>query len=141
MSRLRIVLDTNVLVSALRSRRGASHQVLTRIGSGLFDTSISVALFLEYEDAAKRLVKRGGLSTSDIDVVLNYVASSSDHQRIFYLWRPYLRDVKDDMVLELAVAAQADAIITYNARDYKGIEHFVIRLLKPHELLEAIGET
>ena len=61
------------------------------------------------------------------------------HQEIFFLWRPFLPDPTDDHVLEVAVAAGCDAIVTYNKRDFKGIEKFGLRILDPRELLSEIG--
>lgn len=140
MKPLKIAIDTNVLVSALRSRRGASYRLLKLIDSPKIEVHISVPLFLEYEDAAKRLVRRGGLGSTDVDAILDYVAHISKHQQIFFLWRPALKDPKDDMVLELAVAAGCNAIVTYNKKDFVGVERFGIRLLDPRQLLAEIGE-
>jgi putative PIN family toxin of toxin-antitoxin system len=133
-----VVLDTNVLVSALRSSRGASHQVLRRIDSDAIEVNVSVPLFLEYEAATARLVEEGFIVQADLDAVLDYVAAAAQHRSVFFLWRPLLRDPGDDMVLECAVAAQADAIVTFNQRDFYGAERFGLRILTPRELLEEM---
>jgi putative PIN family toxin of toxin-antitoxin system len=135
-----IVIDTNVLVAALRSRRGASHKLLMLIGSGRFDFSISVALILEYESVAKRLVEETPLTISDIDDILDYLCAAAIHREVFFLWRPFLSDPKDDMVLELAVAANCDFIVTFNSRDFIGVEQFGLRVITPQEFLKEIGE-
>src|SRR5262245_12827361 len=109
-----IVMDTSVLVSALRSQRGASHLLLSRIDSGLFELHLSVPLVLEYEEACKRLVGAIPLTLDDITAIIDYLCRVAHHQRIFFLWRPLLRDPADDMVLELAVAAGCDHLLTYN---------------------------
>ena len=135
-----MVLDTNVLVSALRSRRGASFRLLTVIDSEALQVSLSVPLCLEYEQALVRLAQDVPLTREDVDIALDYVASVAEHRQVFYLWRPILRDPKDDMVLELAVAAQAHAIVTFNKRHFRGVDQFGIRLLTPKELLMELGE-
>jgi len=134
------VLDTNILVSALRSKRGASYKLLNMIDDERLVVNLSVPLFLEYEDAAKRLVKKGGLRIRDVDAILGYVAAIAEARAIHYLWRPLLRDPKDDMLLELAVAGNADAIVTLNKRDFEGVDRFGVRLLTPQELLRELGE-
>ncbi|HWX39613.1 MAG TPA: putative toxin-antitoxin system toxin component, PIN family [Blastocatellia bacterium] len=110
-----VVIDTNVLIAALRSRRGASHRLMMLIGDGRWQMNLSVPLVLEYEEVAKRLLPRLGLAEEDIDAILDYVCSKANLREIFYLWRPLLPDPKDDMVLELAVESQTDFIVTYNA--------------------------
>jgi len=81
-----------------------------------------------------------GLTHSDIDDILDFLCSVSDHRQIFYLWRPFLRDPGDDMVLELAVEAETDFILTHNLRDFAGAEQFDVRVVTPQEFLRHIGE-
>src|SRR4051812_48739949 len=99
-----IVLDTNVLVAALRSQSGASHKLLLLIDSGKFEINISVPVFLEYEYVLKQMLTEINLGIEDVDDILDYLARVSNRITIHYLWRPFLSDPKDDMVLELAVA-------------------------------------
>lgn len=133
------MIDTNVFVSALRSRRGASFRLLSLVDSGLFEVSLSVPLVLEYEDAAKRGSDELGLSHADIDDVLDYVCRVADRRRIHFLWRPVLRDPKDDLVLELAVEAGCQFIVTFNKRDFAGVEQFAVEVVTPREFLHVIG--
>lgn len=135
-----IVIDTNVLVASLRSRRGASFRLLSLLDDEKVKLNVSVPLVLEYEDAAKRLVGESALTENDIADVLDYICKIANHREVYYLWRPFLRDQKDDMVLELAVAAQCDFIVTYNKDDFKGIERFGLRALTAKEFLQEIGE-
>lgn len=135
-----IVIDTNVLVAALRSKRGASYKLLTLINSEKFRTRISVPLALEYEDVAKRLLADIPLTEQNVDNILDYLCAVAQRQQIFYLWRPFLQDPNDDMVLELAVAANCDFIVTYNKRDFRGAERFGLRVVTPKEFLKEIGE-
>jgi putative PIN family toxin of toxin-antitoxin system len=136
----RVVLDTNVIVSALRSRRGASAALLHGVGTGGFEHYLSVALLLEYESALKRPESGVKLAPEAIDDVLDYLAAAGRLQEIFYLWRPVLSDPADDHVLEIAVAGGCQAIVTYNRRDFRRAGGFGIRILKPAELLFELEE-
>src|SRR5258708_1412192 len=134
-----IVLDTNILIAALRSKRGGAYQLLTMVGTGRFEIVLSVALVLEYEDVIARFPSELALTTQDVDNILDYLCATAKRQRIYYLWRPFLRDPKDDMLLELAVSAACQFVITYNLRDFAGIERFGVRAVMPREFLELIG--
>ena len=134
-----VVLDTNVLISALRSNQGASYQLLSLVGTGSFELSVSVPLVFEYEDVAKRQTASVGLTGAEIDVVLDYLCSVAQHHRIYFLWRPVLRDPRDDMVLELAVEAACDFIATHNIRDFAGAERFGVQVISPSAFLRRIG--
>lgn len=140
MTHYTIVIDTNVLAAALQSSRGAAYKLLMLIGTGKFTFYLSVPLLLEYEDVAKRLLEAISLDNQDIDAILDYICATAQRQQIFYLWRPYLKDPKDDMVLELAVSAGCNFIVTYNGKDFMGAEHFGLHVLTPREFLEKIGE-
>jgi putative PIN family toxin of toxin-antitoxin system len=135
-----VVVDTNVLIAALRSRRGASHRLLSLIGDGRWQMNLSVPLFLEYEDVAKR--PNSGLIPSDgeIDDILDFICAEANLREIFYLWRPVLPDPKDDFILELAVESRCDFIITFNVRDFAGAEKFGIEIITPQEFLRKLGE-
>jgi putative PIN family toxin of toxin-antitoxin system len=135
-----IVVDTNVFISALRSKRGASYKLLMLIDSGKFEVNVSVPLVLEYEDAAKRLIEEIPLSERDIDDIIDYICKVSSHQKIYYLWRPFLNDPNDDLVLELGVAAGCDFVVTHNQKDFGDVERFGIRAITPKAFLEIIGE-
>lgn len=135
----RFVIDTSVVVAGLRSRRGAAFLVLEEIGSDRFEIALSVPLVLEYEDALGRHARAAGLSRADIDTLLNYFCRVGHRQAIFFLWRPFLPDPNDDHLLELAVAAGCEGIVTYNVRDFVGVEQFGIRVLEPAAFLRRIG--
>lgn len=140
MRRIQIVIDTNVFLSVLRSNRGASFLLLMLIGqSDLFEINLSVPLVLEYEDVAKRPGLVPALSMRDIDDILDYLCSVANRHTIFFLWRPFLKDPKDDMVLELAVEAQCEYIVTFNRKDFTGSDQFGIIVVTPQEFLRKIG--
>ena len=141
MSADHIVLDTNVLIAALRSRHGAAYKLLWLLGSEKFTVHISVPLVLEYEDVALRMVGQSALTPEDIDAILDYICSVAVHHKVFYLWRPFLPDPSDDMVLELAVAGRCNFIVTYNQKDFIGIEQFGIQAITPQAFLKRIGAS
>lgn len=136
---MRVVLDTNVLYSALRSRQGASFALLSQLGTGAFQPVVSVALCLEYEDVLLR--EPTLLSPAAIGDILDYLVSVSLHQRIHFLWRPILRDPKDDLVLELAANAGCPYIVTFNVRDFRGSERFGVTAITPPDFLALLGGT
>jgi putative PIN family toxin of toxin-antitoxin system len=135
-----IVIDTNVIVAGLSSRRGSSFQLLILIGTGQFDINLSVPLVLEYTDVLLRELPNLYLSREEVDDLIDFYCSVGIPHEIFFLWRPFLRDPKDDMVLELAVKAGCQSIITYNTRDFAGVEQFGLSLLEPSEFLRLIGK-
>ena len=135
----RVVLDTNVLVAGLRSRQGASFRLLDLVGRGKFEIALSVPLVFEYEDALLRHAAVTGLSRRDVDAVLDYFCSVAHLQTIFFLWRPLLPDPKDDLVLELAVAAGCRTVVTYNVRDFRGGESLGVSARRPGPFLKDIG--
>ncbi|MDR1412678.1 MAG: putative toxin-antitoxin system toxin component, PIN family [Actinomycetes bacterium] len=137
-----ILLDTNVFVSATRSRAGASWQLLNLAPQQKFRLALSVSLVTEYEDAATRAHPNKTLSDADIEQLVSDLCSIAHLQEVYYLWRPFLRDSHDDHVLELAVAANCHCIVTYNLRDFAGVtRQFGIEILKPRQYLERLGET
>ncbi|MCY7375448.1 MAG: putative toxin-antitoxin system toxin component, PIN family [Pyrinomonadaceae bacterium] len=135
-----IVIDTNVFISALRSQFGVSYKLFMMLESGKFESNLSVSLAMEYEEVSKRILAEIKLTKEDVEEILNYVFSTANRRQVYYLWRPFLRDPKDDMVLELAVAASCEIIVTYNTKDFRGVEKFGIKTMTPLEFLREIGE-
>ena len=135
-----VVIDTNVIVAGLRSRRGSAFQLITLMGTGQFDIHLSVPLVLEYTDVLLRELPKLYLSREEVDDLIDFYCAVGQQHEIFFLWRPFLRDPKDDMVLELAVKAGCESIITYNTRDFAGVEQFGLNLLEPSEFLRSIGK-
>lgn len=137
MKRL-IVIDTNVILSALRSNKGKSFELISNIGNGVFDFAISVPLVLEYEAILKKYLDKNIFSNQDIEDFINYICAAGIKTKIFYLWRPFLKDPFDDHVLELAINAEAQSIVTFNKKDFIEAESFGIKIQTPKEFLEEI---
>jgi putative PIN family toxin of toxin-antitoxin system len=132
----RAVLDTNVIVSAFRSRRGPAFRLVSAVGKGRFEISVSVPLVLEYEEVLRRAT---ALEEQEVMDVLRFLCSVAKRQNIYFLWRPILPDTKDDMVLELAVASRASSIVTYNTKDFALARTFGIEVLTPETFLRIAG--
>lgn len=136
------VLDTNILVAALWSRLGASFQLLRRVVTGRLSIAVSVALALEYEEVLNRasIAKAAWATADERDAILDAVLANA--RRIMPIrtsLRPALSDPSDDMVLECAVQAGADAIVTMNVRDFReACELYRVDLLRPWELLRRL---
>ncbi|WP_367870379.1 putative toxin-antitoxin system toxin component, PIN family [Luteolibacter sp. Populi] len=137
---MRVVLDTCVLVSALRSNRGASFQLVSLIPHPSFQISLSVGLYTEWCDVISRPEHLPpGKTTPQAIAFLRYLASQAHLQNIHFLWRPCLKDPDDDMLLELAVAAGCPYIITHNIRDFANTKPFGIQALTPRDFLNLIA--
>jgi len=122
----------------MRSDQGASYQILMLLGGNVFEMCLTVSLAMEYEAATIRLVRETPLTRRDIGDVLDYLCSQGNRHKVHFLWRPFLNDPDDDMVLEAAVASGAKYIVTHNTRDFAGVEKFGIRVLKPGVFLKAV---
>jgi len=135
---LEVVLDTNVLVAALRSSLGASFRLLNTLEHRAWQPVISPALALEYEAVLKRKAADIGLKVEEVDDFVEYICSRARLLQIYFRWRPVLRDPDDDRILELAVRARC-AIVTFNWRHFAGAERFGVGLLSPGALLNLLG--
>lgn len=138
MSLPQIVLDTNVLVSALRSTRGPSFQLVSLLDAGRFEINLSVPLVVEYEDVLTRQRKKLGLSVAEVGGFLDFLCRVGNLHEVYFLWRPLLRDPKDEMVAEVAVKARCRHIVTYNLRDFGGVDSFGIAAVRPHDFLTSL---
>lgn len=135
------ILDTDVIVAMIRSRSGASAEIVRRCLRREVGIGLSVSLALEYEAVAMRPIHltAGGLSESDAQTVIDALVSVAVWVEPHFLWRPQLRDPDDEMVLEAAVNGGAGAIVTFNRKDFAAAaERFGIDVLRPREALEMI---
>jgi putative PIN family toxin of toxin-antitoxin system len=138
MDQIKVLIDTNVLYAGLYSSRGASYQVLRAIEGDRIRIALSTTLLFECEDVLKRNQSSLGLSDGEIEAILDDLCSRSEHQKIYFLWRPKLSDPKDDHILELAIASGIATIVTHNLKDFAKAKEFGIRVITPRQLLEEI---
>lgn len=141
---MKIVIDTNVIFAALYSSKGASYKLLYWLfQSKQKHNVVSTTLVLEYMDVLtreKNMQHYKQLSQHDIESFVDDICAISHHQKIYFLWRPFLRDANDDMVLEVAANAGAEAIVTFNPKDFKGVkEKFNIDIVSPKIFLQKKG--
>jgi putative PIN family toxin of toxin-antitoxin system len=135
---LDIVLDTNIVVSAMKSKRGASYAILEKIYSDEIVIHLSIPLVMEYEEVLSRtgFVFPQALVSGLIDDL----CSVGIHHEVYFLWRPYLKDPDDDFVLELALRSGCDYLVTHNVRDFAGIDKLGITVIRPKDLLARIRD-
>lgn len=138
--KVRVVLDSNVLVAGFRSRRGASFRLLQLLRAGRFEIALSVPLALEYEAELIRHAALLGLRRGEAERLVDYLCRVAHRQEIHFLWRPALTDPKDEFILELAVAAGCNAIVTHNVRDFAGASGLV-PVMVPSAFLKIVEET
>lgn len=136
--RPQIVIDTNVWVAGRRSKKGASAQFITLIETGRFDFHISVPLVLEYEQVLMRMRGELGLSSQEVNRLLDGICRVGHEHEIAYLWRTHVKDPNDAHVLEVAVAAGCDYIVTFNVKDFPEAHRFGIEVLTPGAFLHRL---
>ncbi|MCC5846406.1 MAG: PIN domain-containing protein [Verrucomicrobia bacterium] len=139
---MRFILDTNVIIAALRSRSGASYALLERLPHPDYTPCLSNALYLEMVSVALRPVNRPAhWAEGDVLQFLRGYAAMCHLQDIYFLWRPFLPDPDDDLVLELAFAAKATYIVTHNVNDFRKSETLGVRAIKPQHFLKRLEAT
>ena len=137
---MRLILDTNVLVAAVRSRTGASNPLVIAGFQGRFRWCCSVPLFYEYEDVLNRaeFLLDAGISRKDIGRMLESIARTVEPVEVHFRWRPQLTDPADEIVLEAAINAQA-SVVTHNRKDFAGVPaRFDVEVLAPGDALRRI---
>lgn len=135
------MLDTDVLVAAMRSRRGASWQLVDRALARKFSLLLSVPLVLEYEAVLAREEHRivHCLGPAQLGEVINSLVNVAEPVQIRFLWRPLLSDPTDDMVLETALNGQADLLVTFNQEDFAAAARgFALKIVRPSEALHRL---
>jgi predicted nucleic acid-binding protein len=136
---MRVTFDTSVLVAAARSRLGASFALISAIPSSDFQICLSIGLYAEWQDVLTRPEHLPqGQTAENALAFLRYLAGQAWLQDIFFLWRPFLPDPDDDMILELAFAANCRYIVTHNLRDFRGCDQLGIEAITPGEFLKRL---
>jgi len=136
---MRLVMDTDVLVAGIRSPAGASAELLRRAITGRARLLASVPLFIECEAVATRTehLAAAGARKEDVLTLLDTLAACVDIVHLHFLWRPQLRDPDDELMLEAAVNGRADAIVTFNRRDFVTAAQFGVAVIAPAEALKG----
>lgn len=138
---MKLVLDTNVVLAALLSRRGASHWIVRRALERKVAIAVSVPLFLEYEEVLSRQdhLRRIGWTRRELGTFLDTLAAIAEPTAIWFLWRPGAVDPSDEMVVECAASSRADALVTFNVRHMRtAAREFGFRLMVPREAVHAL---
>jgi putative PIN family toxin of toxin-antitoxin system len=136
---VRAVLDTSVLVAAARSRNGASYQLVSMLPTSRFDFALSIALYTEWQAVLTRPEHMPpGVAVEGVLAYLRYLASIAHLQDVHFLWRPFLRDPDDDMVLECAVASDSQYIVTHNIRDFSRVTELKVHAITPADFLKLL---
>ncbi len=142
LAQMRVVFDTSVLVAAARSRNGASFALVAAIPAPRFEICLSVGLYAEWQDVLSRPEHLPpGRTAQDARKFLRFLAGHAHLQDIFFLWRPFLSDPDDDMILELAFAAGCRYIVTHNVRDFRGCDQLGTEAITPREFLAVLKQT
>ena len=135
---MKAVMDTNVLIAALRSRQGASFEVFRRLRVGEWTAVLSNHLLFELEEVIKRDAAAFGLTLADVDELLNAVCARGEAWPLPHGWEPLLSDPDDEPLVELAWASGANRIVTHNTRDLWPATRLGIEVLKPREFLAIL---
>ena len=138
----RIIIDTCVIVSALKSKNGASYKIFSNINKSVFRYGISVALFLEYKSKLLEFSKTKllPLNINDVNIILSALVYYSHNVPIYYHIRPNLKDENDNMVYECGVNFGAEYIVTHNIKDFKGgdLKPFNTKIITPQQFLKKV---
>jgi putative PIN family toxin of toxin-antitoxin system len=138
---VRVLVDTDVVVAAMRSPRGASAELLRRIDKGKATMLLSVALALEYEAKCMLAEHRlaAGLTVAEAGIYIDGLIAMAEPVQMHFRWRPQLHDPGDELVLEAAVNGMASAIVTFNEKDLREAWlSFGIAVIRPGEALRRI---
>ena len=136
---MRVVLDTSVLVAAARSRNGASFELMRMLPSRRFEPALTIALYTEWQAVLTRPEHLPPGATAEMSLgYLRYLASIAHLQDVHFLWRPFLSDPDDDMVVECAVASGSQFIVTHNIKDFRRVEELKLQAVKPADFLNLL---
>lgn len=138
---MKVVLDADVVIAGLRSPTGASAELMRMARTRKLGIVVSVPLLLEYESVVIRpeQLQAMRLSAQDALAVIDVLVDVAEWTKISFLWRPQTRDPGDEMVLEAAINARVDAIVTFNRRDFGDAPaRFGIGCWLPREALEKM---
>jgi putative PIN family toxin of toxin-antitoxin system len=135
---VKAVMDTNVLIAALRSRQGASFEILRRLRFGEWTAVLSNHLLYEYEEIVKRQAPELGLGLDDVDQLLNAICARGEECLLSHGWQPILSDPDDEPLVQLAIESDALRIVSHNVRHLRPAVRLGVELLRPREFLDRL---
>jgi putative PIN family toxin of toxin-antitoxin system len=138
---IRAIIDTNVFLSALWSKRGAAFEIFAELRRGRWQIVLSNHLVFEYEEVAKRKAAEMGLTLEDIDGVLDAICAAAEQRQLEPAWLPRLSDPDDEPVLQMAVEAKVPVIVTRDVGHLKPAQTFGIDVMKPAEFLAKLRKS
>lgn len=131
-------MDTNVLVAGLRSKRGASHEVLQLLRAGRWTLLLSNTVLGEYHEVLHREVAALDLTHEDVDAYLDVICALAEQRTLTTAWEPAAADPDDEAFVQLAREAQVDYLVTHNVNDVAGAAQFSVQVVRPAEFLNAV---
>lgn len=140
MDKYKIIIDTNVLISGLRSSLGASFKLLSILNDQRIQLFLSNPVIFEYEEVLKRKHDFIHLDFKEIEAFIDDICAIASVKNIYFLWRPSLSDPDDDLFVDLAVASNIDYIITFNTSNFLNAKKMGIKIITPKEFLLKLGE-
>lgn len=138
---IRAVIDTNVVVAAVRSDTGASYELLRLFREGCWQLVLSNTLLGEYHEILHRQTDELGLPHTDIDEFLDGVCRLSERYVLRTPWQPAASDPDDEAIVQLAREARVLYLVTHNVRDVTAAERFGVRVIRPAEFLNLVRQT
>jgi predicted nucleic acid-binding protein len=138
---MRAVLDTNVLVAALRSRRGASFEVVRLLREGRWTLVLSNTVLGEYHEILHREAVAFGLSQLETDLYLDTLCALAEQRALTSEWQPVAIDPDDEPLVQLAREARIVYLVTHNVRHLAGARQFGVNVLRPAEFLELLRKS
>ncbi len=139
---MKIVIDTSVWISALITKESRARELLRLVFQEKLFPQMSESLFREYEAVMKRekIQQLTSLTLLQQNNLFEAYLSTCKWNEIYYTWRPNLKDEDDNFVVELAVASGAEAIVTYNIKDFKNAELlFKYKIITPEDFIKDIS--
>ena len=138
MKLIRAVMDTNVLLSGLRSNKGASSELLQLLRAGKWNLVLSNTVVAEYEEILKREAVNLSLSPKEIDKFLDALCLLADRHRLSIRWMPLLSDPNDEAFVHLASEADVEYLVTHNVKHLKPARQLGIKVVAPREFLSIL---
>lgn len=136
---IQVVIDTNVIVAAMRSKYGQSNRLLRHLSDPRWQINISAALIFEYEEVLAKQAAAGAFSLRIAEILVDRFCAIGHWNAIYFRWRPTLTDDDDHFLVELAFRCHCKYLITFNQRDLSPARDLGIQVVTPREFLVIMG--